>query len=74
LGWWPVPLLAVVVFLIAGAQVGTVRDAGPMLLEVLPVFVGFLLVAALIARLPIHLKPEFLLGSAYLIAEFLSKL
>ena len=26
------------------------------------------------AYLPIHLKPEFLLGSAYLIAEFLSKL
>ena len=51
LGWWPVPLLAVVVFLIAGAQVGTVRDAGPMLLEVLPVFVGFLLVAAVLARL-----------------------
>ncbi|MDP1549924.1 MAG: arsenic resistance protein [Nitrosomonas sp.] len=51
LGWWPVPLLAVVVLLIAGAQVGTVRDAGPMLLKVLPVFLGFLLVAALIARL-----------------------
>jgi ACR3 family arsenite efflux pump ArsB len=50
LGWWPVPLLAVVVFLIAGAQVGTVRDAGPVLLTVLPVFVGFLLVAALLAR------------------------
>ncbi|HBO5486887.1 arsenic resistance protein [Castellaniella defragrans] len=50
LGWWPVPLLAVVVFLIAGAQVGTVLDAGPVLLTVLPVFVGFLLVAALLAR------------------------
>lgn len=51
LGWWPVPLLAVVVFLIAGAQVGTVRHAAPLLLTVLPVFAGFLLVAALIARL-----------------------
>ncbi|MFP4208445.1 MAG: arsenic resistance protein [Wenzhouxiangella sp.] len=50
LGWWPVPLLAVVVFLIAGAQVGTVLDAGPVLLSVLPVFIGFLLVAALLAR------------------------
>jgi ACR3 family arsenite efflux pump ArsB len=49
LGWWPVPLLAVVVFLIAGAQVGTVLDAGLVLLTVLPVFIGFLLVAALIA-------------------------
>ncbi|QKE40272.1 MAG: arsenic resistance protein [Ferrovum myxofaciens] len=50
LGWWPVPLLAVVVFLIAGAQVGTVLDAGSVLLTVLPVFVGFLLVVALLAR------------------------
>lgn len=50
LGWWQVPLLAVVVFLIAGAQVGTVRDAGPVLLSVLPVFIGFLLIAALLAR------------------------
>lgn len=44
------PLLAVVVFLITGAQAGTVLDAGPVLLTVLPVFVGFLLVAALLAR------------------------
>ncbi|WP_107796472.1 arsenic resistance protein [Nitrosomonas aestuarii] len=51
LGWWPVPLLAVVVLLVAGAQVGLVRDAGPILLKVLPVFVGYLLVAALLARL-----------------------
>lgn len=50
LGWWPVPLLAAVVFLIAGAQVRTVLNAGPVLLTVLPVFVGFLLVAALLAR------------------------
>lgn len=50
LDWWPVPLLAVVVFLIAGAQVGTVLDAGHVLLTVLPVFVGFLLVVALLAR------------------------
>lgn len=50
LGWWPVPLLAVVVFLIAGAQVGTVVGAGPVLLTVLPVFVGFLVFAALMAR------------------------
>lgn len=50
LGWWPVPLLAGVVFLITGAQVGTVLDAGAVLLTVLPVFVSFLLVAALLAR------------------------
>lgn len=51
LGWLPVPLLAIVVLLIAGAQVGAVRNAGPVLLMVLPVFTGFLLAAALIARL-----------------------
>lgn len=51
LGWWPVPLLALVVFLIAGAQVGTVLDSGPLLLTVLPVFVGFLVVAALLVRI-----------------------
>ncbi len=50
LGWWPVPLLALVVFLIAGAQVSTAVDAGPVLLAVLPVFAGFLVVAALLAR------------------------
>jgi len=49
LGWWPVPLLAVVVFLIAAAQAGTVLKAGPILLTVLPVFVGFLFVAAALA-------------------------
>lgn len=51
LAWWPVPLLALVVFLIAGAQVGTVLGAGPLLLTVLPVYIGFLLAAAAVARL-----------------------
>lgn len=50
LAWWPVPLLALVVFMIAGAQVNTVVTAGPVLLAVLPLFVGFLLGAALLAR------------------------
>ncbi|MCW5603242.1 MAG: arsenic resistance protein [Burkholderiales bacterium] len=49
LAWWPVPLLAVVVFLIAGAQVGAVLGVGPVLLKVLPVFVAFLIAAALIS-------------------------
>jgi ACR3 family arsenite efflux pump ArsB len=49
LGWWPVPLLALVVFLIAGAQVDTVREAGAVLMMVTSVFVGFLLGAALLA-------------------------
>lgn len=51
LGWLPVPLLALVVFLIAGAQVGVVREAGSVLLTVVPVYIGFLLFAALLAKL-----------------------
>lgn len=42
LALWPVPLLAVVVFLIAGAQAATVRSAGPALAAVTPLFAGFL--------------------------------
>lgn len=49
LAWWPVPLLALVVFLIAGAQVAAVRDALSLLPIVVPLFVIFLLLAALIA-------------------------
>ncbi|MFN3769400.1 MAG: arsenic resistance protein [Ectopseudomonas guguanensis] len=55
LAWWPVPLLAVVVFLIAGAQAEAVRSALSELLVVVPVFVAFLLavpyMAMLLARL-----------------------
>lgn len=50
LAWWPVPLLAVVVFLIAGAQVGAVIDAMELLPILVPVFVAFLVIAALIAK------------------------
>jgi len=50
LGWWPVPLLAAVVFVIAAAQVRTVLASGPILVTVLPVFAGFLLASALLAR------------------------
>ena len=50
LAWWPVPLLSLVVFLIAGAQVGTVLDALHELQTVLPVFVLFLVAAALLAK------------------------
>lgn len=48
LGWLPVPLLALVVFLIAGSQVQAVIGALPMLAQVLAVFVVYLLAAALI--------------------------
>ncbi|MCA1803901.1 MAG: arsenic resistance protein [Xanthomonadaceae bacterium] len=50
LAWWPVPLLAIVVFLIAGAQVGAVIGALALLPVVVPLFVVFLLLAGLIAR------------------------
>jgi arsenite transporter len=50
LAWWPVPLLALVVLLIAAAQIDTVRTAGPVLGLVLPVFLAYLAGAALIAR------------------------
>lgn len=50
LAWWPVPLLALVVFLIAGAQVQTVMATPGRLLAVLPVFVAFLVLAALLAK------------------------
>ena len=43
LAWWPVPLLTLVVFLIAGAQAEAVRAALRELLIVIPVFVLFLL-------------------------------
>lgn len=50
LAWWPVPLLALVVFLIAGAQVGAVSDALDLFPVVVPLFVAFLVLAALIAK------------------------
>jgi ACR3 family arsenite transporter len=50
LAWWPVPLLAGVVFLVAGAQVGAVRDALGLMPVVVPLFVVFLLLAAPVAK------------------------
>lgn len=50
LAWWPVPLLAMVVFLIAGAQVGAVIEALGLLPILVPVFVAFLVLAALLAK------------------------
>ncbi|MFN3439505.1 MAG: arsenic resistance protein [Acidovorax sp.] len=50
LAWTPVPLLAVVVFLIAGAQVSTVWQGLHVLPQVVPVFVVFLVAAALVAK------------------------
>ncbi|MFN7171267.1 MAG: arsenic resistance protein [Fimbriimonadaceae bacterium] len=50
LAWWPVPLLALVVFLIAGAQVGAVQGALHLFPIAIPLFVAFLVIAALIAK------------------------
>lgn len=50
MAWWPVPLLALVVFLIAGAQVGTVVETIGELQKMVPVFVLFLVAAALLAK------------------------
>lgn len=51
LAWFPVPLLALVVFLIAGSQVEAVAGSLPVLGQVLPAFVLFLLGATLIGML-----------------------
>ena len=51
LAWWPVPLLAIVVFLIASAQVTTVLGALHLLPVVAPVFATFLLLVVLLAWL-----------------------
>jgi ACR3 family arsenite efflux pump ArsB len=50
MAWWPVPLLAGVMFLIAGAQVDAVLDALPLLPVVLPVFAAYLLLGLVLAR------------------------
>lgn len=50
LAWLPVPLLALVVFLIAGAQIQTVTAVMPILSLIVPVFIVFLFGAALIAK------------------------
>ena len=51
LAWWPVPLLALVVFLIAAAQVNAVFAAKPLLPLLVPMFVAFLFAAAGLAKL-----------------------
>lgn len=50
LAWWPVPLLALVVLMIAGAQVSAVRDALDLFPVIVPLFMVFLVLAALIAK------------------------
>lgn len=51
LDWCPVPLLAMVVFLIAASQVGLVLESGRLLWSVVLVFALYLLAAATIGKL-----------------------
>jgi len=48
--WFPVPLLAVVVFSIAAAQVNIVLNSAGLLLHLLVIFVAFLIIAGLLAK------------------------
>jgi ACR3 family arsenite efflux pump ArsB len=48
LGWFPVPLLALVVFLVAASQIQAVIGAVPVMGHVFGVFVAYLIAAALI--------------------------
>lgn len=50
LAWLPVPLLALIVFVIAVTQAGLVMDTTHVLGQLLLVFIAFLIIAALIAR------------------------
>ena len=50
LGWLPVPLLALVVFLIAGSQVSLVIDNGTLLWSALLIFALYLVAAAIIGK------------------------
>lgn len=51
LGWWPVPLLAVVILLVAAANVGAVQDAAQLFPVVLAVAVTFLIAALVLAKI-----------------------
>ncbi len=51
MAWSPVPLLAVVILLIAASQVSAVAAAITLLPRVLPIFLAFLISAALLAKL-----------------------
>ncbi len=48
---WPVPLLAIVMFIISASQVSLILDSGALLLQLLPVFVLFALLALLLAAM-----------------------
>lgn len=49
IAWFPVPLLALVIFLIAASQVATVLEAGRLLWQPVVVFIIFLFFAIILA-------------------------
>lgn len=51
LGWAPIPLLSIVVFIIAATQVTVVIGVVALLEELLALFAGFLVMAGLLARI-----------------------
>lgn len=51
LGWWPVPLLSIVIALVAAANVGAIGGALPLLPVVAAVTAGFLVVSLALAKL-----------------------
>lgn len=55
LAWWPIPLLALVIALIAASQAEPLADALPLLPSVVPIYLAYLalalLLAAVLARL-----------------------
>jgi ACR3 family arsenite efflux pump ArsB len=51
IAWWPVPLLALVVGLIATAQARAMLDAPAAVLPAIAVFIAFLVLAAVLARM-----------------------
>lgn len=51
LGWVPVPLLALVIFVIVLSQVGVVAASVTLLARLVPIFVGFLLIVVLLSWL-----------------------
>lgn len=50
LAWWPIPLLTLVIFMIAGTQVSAVNEMPGLITILMPLFVTFLLLSSLIAK------------------------
>ncbi len=51
MGWLPVPLLALTLFLVVGAGVGRIGDSVGEIAGIVPVYVGFLVIVPFVGRL-----------------------